>query len=61
MDDPVDLMPQVMGRTHVVEWEDIPAKKRLNIITNKNMNTGMISLFLIFLIQVDKEDNHMKP
>jgi hypothetical protein len=35
MDDPVDLMPRVMGRTHVVEWEDIPAKKQLNIITNK--------------------------
>jgi hypothetical protein len=27
MDDPVDLMPRVMGRTHVVEWEDIPGSR----------------------------------
>jgi len=28
-DDPVDLMPQVKGRTHVVGLEDMPGKKRI--------------------------------
>jgi len=27
-DDPVDLMPQVKGRTHVVGLEDMPRKKK---------------------------------
>lgn len=46
-DDPVDLMPQVKGRTHVVGLEDMPAKIKLNIITNKRSFAGTISLFMI--------------
>jgi hypothetical protein len=57
MDDPVDLMPQVTGRTHVAEWEDIPAKNDQTSLLIKNSHTS-ISLFLT---RVDKEDNIMKP
>lgn len=46
-DDPVELMPQVRGRTHVVGLEDIPAKGPLNMIINKSLIGRTILMILL--------------
>jgi len=46
-DDPVDLMPQVKGRTHVVGLQDMPEKQQSNMIISKSGIAGTISLFMI--------------